>query len=80
MVHIEINQFPKPNCVKLWSELTMNGKAGTKLKNNLDRREVKSAMITCDIRGSRVSRIGTSDLAEPDRERLSIKHSPLQGG
>lgn len=28
----------------------MNGKAGTKLKNNLDRREVKSAMITCDIK------------------------------
>jgi hypothetical protein len=58
----------------------MNGKAGTKLKNNLDRREVKSAMITCDIERSLVSRIGMLDLTEPDRERLSIKYSPLQGG
>lgn len=62
MVHIELNQFPKLYCVKLWSELTMNGKAGTKLKNNLDRREVRSAMITCDIERSHVSRSGSSDV------------------
>jgi hypothetical protein len=33
----------------------MNGKAGTKLKNNLDRREVKSAMITYNTRRYRTS-------------------------
>lgn len=35
----------------------MNGKAGTKLKNNLDRREVRSAMITCDSERSLISQV-----------------------
>jgi hypothetical protein len=39
----------------------MNGKAGTKLKNNLDRKDVRSAMITCDSDRSFVSRSSSMD-------------------